>query len=277
MEEKRANPDCGKYTLLVGLVKVCEDRINEHKPSDSLEVIKDDLKRKVLNINNNIKSLCDYYDREKHMNKDKQPQELEVNDAIKSTARNLARYVERGEFFVYSVSLTFNPRITSVADLLKQNNEGDGVCTIVVKMPRDPRRQDFYIKLVLKLISRHSLLLKCTEEKGLSIMRQRKPEGEPVTPPTRTHAPEPKAAEPVPWYFDDDQNCSNTPGQGQQYVRAGMNSYSSYSFFNQSSMILSKYVNSNLVVHEDDRIMAERLMREKEKKRRELLGHVHRR
>ncbi|GIX65708.1 DUF2339 domain-containing protein [Babesia caballi] len=263
MDDSRAKVACGKFMLLVGLVKMGDEYVNGAEGTVDLAAIKERVMHKVLNINNYIKSLCDYYNREmdsaaglSYFTSE------EPSQAVRHTATNLERFVSRNEFFVYSVSVTFNPRIATPADLLKESGEGDGVCTITVKLPKEKQRQAFYIRLMLKLISKNSLMLRLTPEAPAASARApRQPD------PAPSSTPERRPAEAAPGYFDDDAKGGAT---GSQYVRAGMNSFSSYSFFNQSSMILSKYVNSNVVLREDDRLMAERLMREKEKKRREL-------
>lgn len=271
MEPEPAKTECGKYTLLIGLVKVADEYLTEASRGCDLTSIKESVMHKVLNINNYIKSLCDYYAREKRTgeNDDQKTKATEANASVQYTAMNLEKFVSRDEFFVYSVSVTFNPRIHSVMDLLGENNEGDGVCTITVKMPKEKQRQAFYIRLMLKLISKHSLMLKLTAENASSAGRYAKG-GEAPTSPTRAHqSPEPKGADSPPGYFDDEPKNDKPGMQCHQFVKAGTNSLGSYSFFNQSSMILSKYVNSNLVLHEDDQLVAERLRREKEKKKAE--------
>ncbi|ORM40299.1 Calmodulin [Babesia sp. Xinjiang] len=254
----------GKFTLLVGLVKIGEEYVLGDDGACGLSVIKDRIMHKVLNINNYIKSLCDFYDREKASAVDGTPSSGDVSKTAQHTAMNLEKFVSRDEFFVYSVSVTFNPRIQNPGDLRKDSGEGDGVCTITVKLPKDKQRQAFYIRLMLKLISKHSLMLRLNPE-GVTC-QVKEAEDKFAT------SPQPRDTEAPPDYFDDDTKTSTQGGAGQQFVRAGMNSFSSYSFFNQSSMILNKYVNSNVVLREDDQLMAERLMREKEKKRREMRG-----
>lgn len=256
MEVDPPKADCGKYTVLVGLINVKEEYLTDANKLRDLNAIKDRINHKILHINTYIKSLCDYYDRgDKTADGAKK-----TKDTVQNTAMNLEKFVSRDEFFVYSVSVTFNPKIRSINDLLRENNEGDGVCTITVKMPKDKKRQTFYLKLMLKLISKNSVVLKVATE-GSALARS-------IKSPRAPAGPESKAAESVPGYFDEDYKESEMNPQGAKYVKAGENSYGSYSFFNQSSMILSKYVNSNLVVREDDRIVADKLMREKEKKKK---------
>ncbi|GFE53836.1 carbohydrate-binding family V XII, putative [Babesia ovis] len=264
MDDTHTNETGGKFTLLVGLVKIGEEYVFGDDGAGDLGVIKDRIMHKVLNINNYIKSLCDFYDRERAAAKDGTPSSGDVSKVAQHTAMNLEKFVSRDEFFVYSVSVTFNPRIRNPVDLQKENGEGDGVCTITVKLPQDKQRQAFYIRLMLKLISKHSLMLRL------------KPEGE--TTPGKggknsfATVPKPRETEAPPEYFDDDTKPGAQGDAGQQFVKAGMNSFSSYSFFNQSSMILTKYVNSNVVLREDDWVIRERLMREKEKKRKGIQG-----
>ncbi|CDR97701.1 hypothetical protein, conserved [Babesia bigemina] len=265
MDDSPGKIACGKFTLLVGLVKIGQEYVGDAESEDGIAAIKDRIMHKVLNINNYIKSLCDFYDREKASAQAGRQNAEDVSKTAQHTAMNLEKFVSRNEFFVYSVSVTLNPRVRTPADLHRDSGEGDGVCTITVKLPRDKQRQAFYIRLMLKLISKHSLMLKLTPERATQAARQAKKEtDEPEA------SPQQKSTEATAGYFDDDDKGGAQGAQDCRYVRAGMNSFSSYSFFNQSSMILSKYVNSNVVLREDDQVMAERLLREKQKKRREL-------
>lgn len=69
MEPEPAKTECGKYTLLIGLVKVADEYLTEASRGCDLTSIKESVMHKVLNINNYIKSLCDYYAREKRTGK----------------------------------------------------------------------------------------------------------------------------------------------------------------------------------------------------------------
>ncbi|EDO05490.1 hypothetical protein BBOV_I004090 [Babesia bovis T2Bo] len=252
----------GKFTLLVGLVKISDEYLFGDDTGEDITIIKDRIMHNVLNVNNYIKSLCEYYDREADASKEATPSAGDVSRLAQNTAMNLERYVSRDEFFVYSVSVALNPRIKNLADFKKESGEGDGVCTITVKLPYDKQRQSFYIRLMLKLVSKNSLVLKLNPEGETADFTERDSKF--------ASSPEPRDTEAPPDYFDDDIKTGTQGDTGQQFVRAGMNSFSSYSFFNQSSMILTKYVNSQVVLREDDRVMGERLLREKEKKRREM-------
>ncbi|KAK2194831.1 uncharacterized protein BdWA1_003696 [Babesia duncani] len=246
--------ECRQYTLLVGLRGIEEEYVDDSCPD--LITLKERLMRKVLNINNYIKSLCDYYEKK---SSESTPKKVVLGVSLE-------RLVRRNEFFVYSASVRFNPKIQKVQDIFQlEDKEGSGVVTLTVKLPSDAEKQGFYLRLILKCISKNALVLKMHEEQSPALVsnathqRTQRTIGANGGNATTMSSSASTTSSSLR-YFDDDRF-----DEGPQTGHA-------YSFFNQSRLFLAKYATSHLALNaENEKFVSQRLAREKEKTR---LRHV---
>ncbi|AFZ79693.1 hypothetical protein BEWA_025420 [Theileria equi strain WA] len=251
--------DCEQYTLMIGLVKMAEEYLTEDV---DLTTIKERVMRKVLNINNYIKNLCDYYDKTKNRRSQgtqlivDQTAKPENEDPPKEFGTKIEKYVKRNEFFVYSVSMSFNPKIKAVSDLLNASKEGDGVCTITAKMPKDEQKRGFYLRLMLKCISKYAVVLKLQPENNGTVSNK-------IVKRDQSHE---TVLKPIPKYFDEDYSESEETTEHTAETKPGI--YGMSSFFNQRTQILSKYLQSGIVLRDDDKFANERLLKEKMRTKR---------
>lgn len=247
--------DCEQYTLMIGLVKMAEEYLTGDV---DLTTIKERVMRKVLNINNYLKTLCDYYDKAKSRRSqgtqllpDKATGEESDGDQ-KEAANQTGNSIKRNEFFVYSVSMSFNPKIKLASDLLNASKEGDGVCIITAKMPKDGKKRDFYLRLMLRCISKYAVVLKIQPE---NLGQTNK-----VVKRDQTHE---TVLKPIPKYFDEDYSESEETNDNLTEAKPGI--YGMSSFFNQRTQILSKYIKGGIVLkgENDEKFANERLLKEK--------------
>lgn len=272
---------------MVGLIKIAEEYVPEQVEGTDLTSIKERIMQRILNINNYIRTLCDQYDRADRtreganreadwhgetsgsrlvMNREADLSGSRLVTPTRKRPQSLEKYIKRNEFFVYSVSVTFNPKIGSISDLYKDSTEGDGVCIITAKLPTNDDRREFYLKLIKKCISKNSVMLQLKEEKVLSV--QSFLASKVISKPIDVIQHNPVSYGSVPKYFDSDSVKSEYEDSEEEETFKG-SVKGTYSFFNQSTLVLSKYAKSSLVPAgdlEDDKYVTQRLLKEKQRK-----------
>lgn len=150
-----------QYIVMIGLL----DIEAEFGPGwlGRSDFVRERIMQKVLNINNHVATLSNRY---KHMSNNNHVDSPLHSNGVDTKLHGLSPE----EFFIYSVSVALNTNNKTQSGCggdvssVSAKKEGDGVCVITAKLPRDCNRQKIYTTLMQRLISPSAVVLKVHRE-----------------------------------------------------------------------------------------------------------------
>ncbi|BAM40411.1 conserved hypothetical protein [Theileria orientalis strain Shintoku] len=170
----------------------------------------------------------------------------------KASTVNKIKVLNRDEFFVYSASLTFNPTVRTAADLLTPCEKGRVVFTVNAKMPTDARQRKIYSKMMVQFLGSDASLLDVKSDSSClnSPLRNAKD--------TRGNLSDASTSKPIPKYFDEYYSDEDDLAFDRKF-----NPDPNYSFLHHNTYILSKYLNTGMLMNKDHKYFDQRLLQVK--------------
>ncbi|UKK01875.1 hypothetical protein MACK_001228 [Theileria orientalis] len=170
----------------------------------------------------------------------------------KTSTVNTIKVLNRNEFFVYSASLTFNPMVRTASDLLTRCDKGQVVFSVNAKMPTNDRQRKIYSKMMVQFLGRDAVLLGVKRETSCldSALRNAKVSRDSISDASTVMKPVPKYFD--EYYSDDDLMFDRK-----------VNPDPNYTFLHHNTYLLSKYLNTSMVMREDHKYFDQRLLQVK--------------
>ncbi|UKJ90594.2 hypothetical protein MACJ_001528 [Theileria orientalis] len=170
----------------------------------------------------------------------------------KTSAFNTIKVLNRNEFFIYSASLTFNPSVRTASDLLTPCDKGTVVFSVNAKMPTNDRQRKIYSKMMVQFLGRDAVLLGVNKESSCldSALRNAKVSRDSISDASTVLKSLPKYFD--EYYSDDDLMFDRKA-----------NPDPNYSFLHHNTYLLSKYLDTSMVMREDHKHFDQRLLQVK--------------